>query len=101
MLIRSTEKPSRFRTRHKPVYAVASEFQCGSRSYARRPRAGNHRAFARLFSENGVRTGEVKRRKSAYVPRTFPSRAASGTSRVLKTLTSRRSNWKSDGFTYE
>src|SRR5579863_2514072 len=97
MLNRKTEIPRRLSTRHKLLYARASEFQCGNSTIARLPRAGNQRALARLFSGNGVRTGEVKRRKSAWVSLTFSSKAGSGTARVLKTLTSRRSKRKSAG----
>src|SRR5579863_5616945 len=93
--------PRRFNTRHKLLYASASEFQWGKSTIARLPRAGNQRAFTRLFSGNGVTTGEVKRKKSAEVPRIFFSNAGSGTARVLKTLTSRRSKRKSVGFLYE
>src|SRR5580658_9115410 len=60
---------------------MASAFQCGRRTMARRPRAGNQRAFTRLFSGYGVFTGAVKRRNSANVPFTFASSFGSGTSR--------------------
>src|SRR5580698_2102195 len=59
---------------------------------ARRPRAGNQRAFTRLFSGYGVFTGAVKRRNSANVPFTLASSFGSGTSRVEKTCTSRFSS---------
>src|SRR5581483_11389804 len=69
MLSRRTEIPSRFRMRHNDEYPSASEFQCGSNTTALHPCAGNHRAFAKLFSGYGVPTGDVKRKNSAYLPK--------------------------------
>src|SRR2546425_13347221 len=97
MLSRKTATPSQFSTRQRLVYAIASEFQCGSSTTARRPRAGNQRAFARLFSGYGVRTGEVNRRKLERGPQSLASCFGAGAFRVLKTCTSRRSKRKSEG----
>src|SRR5579863_104564 len=97
MLKRSTAMPSRLNTRQRPAYATASEFQCGSSTTALRPGVGNQRALARLFSGYGLATGEVKRRKSAYVPFTLAASFGSGVARVEKTCTSRVSRRKSVG----
>src|SRR5205809_5826469 len=97
MLRRSTETPSRFSVGQSALWLSASEFHWGSSTIALFPFAGNQRALARLFSGYGVGTGEVNRRKCAYLPRTFASSAGSGTARVLKTWTSRRSRRKSVG----
>ena len=58
--------PSMLKMRHSAFWLTPSAFHCGSTITARRPRAGNQRAFMQLFSGYGDSTAEVKRRN---VPR--------------------------------
>ena len=71
---RSAETPKRLNMVQSALWLKASAFHCGITMMALRAcspvclsgGAGYQRAFTRSFSGYGVRTGEVKRRKSAF-----------------------------------
>src|ERR1051326_7101093 len=103
MLIRSAEIPNQLKVLQSALWLMASEFQCGITTTARRVRffsgAGNQRALARLFSGYGVFIGEVKRKNSACCLRYLASFC--GLLRVANSSTCRRSKRKSRGVSYQ